>query len=91
MAVEPSNESPTAIVSRYVRMNRVFTDIIIFQHFHFGPNMEKWPDDFIMTSQDPLFAKLSNILLVIDIGILCKFEVIWIIQTEVVQKKVYVP
>ena len=36
-----------------------------------------------MTSQIHTFAKLSNMISVIGIFLLCEFEVIWIIKTEV--------
>ena len=35
-----------------------------------------------MTSQIQIFVKRSNMIYLIDIFLLCKFEVIWIIQTE---------
>ena len=39
--------------------------------------------DVTMTSQIHTFAKLSNMISVIGIFLLCEFEVIWIIKTEV--------
>ena len=36
-----------------------------------------------MTSQIQIFVKRSNMIYLIDIFLLCKFQVIWIIQTEV--------
>ena len=46
-----------------------------FQGLLSGPNTEKM-------SQHPIFTKLSNMIPFINILILSKFEVIWIIQTE---------
>ena len=38
--------------------------------------------DVTMTSQIQIFVKRSNMIYLINIFLLCKFEVIWIIQTE---------
>ena len=70
--------------------NEIFDDVSIFQCFFSSQNAEKWADDVIMTSQHPIFAKFSNMISFIDILVLSKFEVIWIIQTEVFHKNVYV-
>ena len=64
--------------------------LLIAAFFLRPENTEKRPDDVmmtsqrddvIMTSQRQTSAKLSIVIHIIDIFLLCKFEFIWIIQT----------
>ena len=54
-----------------------------------GKHGEKTGKNNIMTSQGPIFSKLSENVLFIHILYLCKFEVIYIIQTEVMGNYVF--
>ena len=62
------------------------------QHFlpiYFCLVTGKWTDDVIMTSQHQIITKRSDVIYFINILFVCKFEVIWIMRTEVFYKTIY--